>query len=396
MFNLNNIRIENSNSKSILKADFSSNYFGKDEIWFSIDNTYNNAFLPDNYNCFLVALIFPAMLLQEDIYVDGCVSKKLLFNLNNYIRGFIKIHSPDTKMIKIQAKETTDQVYPTPNHTGTGFSGGIDSLCTIYEHYEKEEFPDYKIDTLLFLNTGSHGLFSNPSTEIKFHSRYEYLSKFSPLPFIALDSNIHKFHEFIPHSHEKTVTFTNAAGILSLEHFFSKYYIASSLSYGEAIKFGQKRLNKCTEGFDSTLLPLLSTETLTFIPDGEQHTRSEKTEVISSYELTKRSLNVCVNHKIEDEKNCSYCSKCLRTLFTLDSMDKLEEYSSLFDIKVYNKHKLKYKSIQILKYNKDPFAKDNVDFAKTHNKKLPSRFTAVIILIPYALKKIVKKLLKRK
>jgi len=393
MFVLSNIRLENENNDSFLKADFLSEKFGKDEIWFSVKKEYSDYLLADNYNAFLVALIYPAMLLGEDIEIKGKVSEKLYFNIKNYVSSFIKVYTKNTREVKINVDELTTEVYKTALHIGTGFSGGIDSLCTIYDHLEKETLPNYKIDTFIFLNTGSHGLYSNTLTEHKFYSRYEYLSKFSVLPFIAINSNIHKYHEFIQNSHEKTVTFTNAAGILALEHYFAKYYVASSLSYGESIEFGIKRIGRCTEAFDSILLPLLSTESITIIPDGQQYTRTEKTKNIVDYELTKKSLNVCVNHNIENEKNCSYCSKCLRTLFTLDSLEKLEDYSNIFDLKVYKKYAFKYKCQQRLEYKKNPFAKENIDFAKLHNKHVPGLIISFVAISPTLLINLIKKIL---
>lgn len=390
MFNLSNIRLEEIEDKIYVKADFKSKYFGSDEIWFAADKKFGKNFSIDNYNSFLVALLYPAMLLNEDINIEGNVSSALLFNINNYVKNFIRLYSHTENDIKICASGTTEEVYKKAKHVGTGFSGGVDSLCTIYDRYETEEVQDHKIDTLCFFNTGSHGVYSNPDTENKFYGRFEYLKQFSPLPFYSLNSNIHKFHEFIPDSHQKTVTFTNVAGILILDHYFSKYYLASSFSYGESLEFGIKRLNVCTESFESVLLPLLSTETVRIIPDGQQYTRAEKTARIVEYDLARKSLNVCVSSDV-GVSNCSCCLKCLRTLYTLENIGKLENFSSMFDLQVYRKNSFKYKCKQRVLYNRNPFAKENIDLARKNKKHVPSMFVSVIVCMPRIVQKLMGK-----
>ena len=388
---LENLRLENKENTVKLVADVDSTYFGKQTIWAEIDKKYAPILTTENYNAFLVALLYPAMYVGEDIHVKGAVSVKLLYNIQRYLMAFIKTYTPTCKTIQVTAEQTITHLTGKERHIGTGYSAGVDSLCTIYDHLEKETNPAYKLDTLLFLNTGSHGEFSKPTTESKFHARFEYLQKTAPLPFIALNTNIHQFHEIFPGSHQKTVTFTNVAGVLVLEKYFSKYYLASSMSYKEQFLFGRYRLDKATEAFEPIILPLLSTETLEFIADGQQYTRSQKTAHIADYYLTKRALNVCVNSHEQTAKNCSYCGKCMRTLMTLDSLGKLDEFSDIFDIPVYHKHSFQYKSQQRVLYRVSPFAKDNIDLARKNKKYVPSFLLACIVSMPYMVQKVFKK-----
>ena len=388
---LSNLHKEKIKEEIKLVADIESEKFGRDIIWFSVPKEYGE-FLTENYNAILVALLYPAMCAGEDIYIKGKVSEKLLFNIQNYLISFIKVYTKTAKDIKIIVDETITSVDNKQNHIGTGYSAGVDSLCTIYDRLVLEKRENYKLDTLLFLNTGSHGAYQDKNTENKFVARYKYLKQTAPLPFIALNTNIHKFHTG---PHELTVTFTNVSGILSLERYFSKYYVSSSMSYNQFILYAKKGLNYCTERFESFLLPLLSTETLSFIPDGYQYTRSQKIENILNYELTKKSLNVCVNSNETGHKNCSICPKCLRTLMTLESLDILNDFKDVFDLDIYKKHSFKYKAKQVLLYGKEPFAKDNVDLARKKGKKLPNYFIAVLINIPDFIKTSIICLLKK-
>ena len=180
---------------------------------------------------------------------------------------------------------------------------------------------------------------------------------------------------------------------MTLEKYFSKYYVASSLSYRESILFGRDRLNVCTEAFDSIILPLLSTEHLTFIADGQQYTRSQKTARIADYDLAQKALNVCVNARETTAKNCSYCPKCLRTLMTLESLGKLDNFSSAFDLKTYRKHRFGYACKQRVRYSFDPFAKDNVDLARKNGKYIAPFPVAVVFSLPAIFKHIYKKII---
>lgn len=384
MIVLSNIRTEKRNGQRLLVCDIEHNVCQWQErtMWFSVPEQCGDMLADGAYDSFLVALLFPAMVLGEDVTVAGDVSKRLLFSIQNYVKPFIKMYCQQSRDINVWARNMTERRNESAVHIGTGYSGGVDSLCTIYEHSEVEKTKGYSIDTLIFLNTGSHGQWSNPGTWSKFHARFDYLKKYAMLPFVPCDSNIHAFHEFLPNSHQKTVSFTNAAGILALGNYFRRYYVASSLSYAESVMFGMRRLNICTEAFDSILLPLLSTETVELIADGQQYTRSQKTERIAGWSLAQKSLNVCVNQRAEGARNCSCCSKCLRTLMALDSMDRLQEFSGVFDLDIYRRHRFSYRCRQRVLYRKDGFAKDNVDFARANGKRLPPYPLALLVSAP--------------
>ena len=388
---LENLRIEPKETTVKLVADVNSSYFGPQTIWAEIDKQYAQALTVENYNGFLVGLLYPAMYVGEDIHIKGSVSARLLYNINHYLMAFIRTYSARCKTIQVTADKTITDLPKKAHHIGTGYSAGVDSLCTIYDHLEKETYPQYKLDTLLFLNTGSHGEFSKSTTEPKFHTRFEYLKQTAPLPFIALNTNIHQFHEIFPNSHQKTVTFTNVAGILTLETYFSKYYIASAENYQEMIDYGKQYIDFDPAPFEPILLPLFSTETLEFIADGQQYTRSQKVQRIADYSLARQALNVCVNGREQTAKNCSYCGKCMRTLMTLDSLDKLKDFSDVFDMAVYHKHNFKYKCKQRLLYYTNPFANDNINLAKQHKKYVPSMPMAVVVCMPAILKRMFKK-----
>ena len=79
------------------------------------------------------------------------------------------------KPIKVTAAATDDGGCPAPRAVGTGFSGGIDSFATIYEHHEKPAPEGFKLTHLFFFNVGAHGIPKAPGDlekiERQFHAR---------------------------------------------------------------------------------------------------------------------------------------------------------------------------------------------------------------------------------
>lgn len=381
---ISNLTTTLDNSGVRLSVSIESEHLGSRELWFSAPEKYEHGLCKNRLDGFLVGMIFPAMQCGENIHLEGCVSKKLLFNLNNYAIPLLMTFSSSAKRIRITADETTTEQLNCTG-IGTGFSGGVDSFCTVYDRYELEKDPDYKINSFLFLNVGSHGLGNTEEEQLfartKFWNRHSYLSAFPNelgLDFIPLDSNLHSFH---PWGHQLTHTLTAVSGVLIMQNIYNKYYFASTgFSYLELLKFYEAYLNRDVAIFDPTLLPLLSTESLALIPDGTQYSRIEKILHIIDYEPVRRYLNVCVGVQ-ESPENCSVCAKCSRTLMTLKSIGKLDEFSYVFNIKKYKESaELRYVCQQVLLQHKDPFARAGINLAKEYGIKLPSFLFCYVLI----------------
>lgn len=383
MIKIYNLKKEIQNNDTILSAKIDSELNIPGRLWFSVPNNYGEYLVNEQYDAFLVGILFIAIKNNEEIFIDGSISEKLFFNINNYVIPLINSYIETNNNIKVQITKSNSKKLMESYGVGTGFSGGIDSFSTIFERYEKEEIKNNKINTLVMLNVGSHGNKNSEAVEKKFKERFNYLKSFPDeieVPFIPVNSNLSDFYD----QHQQTHTLTLVSGILSIQKGLNKYYVSSAgLDYGNYFKFSDSYQTIDIGAYsDPVLLPLLSTETLNFISDGHQYTRAEKTAILSDYEPTKNFLNVCVSGD-DTYENCSECSKCSRTLMTLDSLNKLEDYDNIFDIEKYkSKISKKYEARQVLTQDKDFFAKDNVQLAEKHGKKLPSKVGALVILLP--------------
>ena len=332
---------EVNGEKATLRAKVS--FDGReDECFYSTPGEYAAMADLDSSNCFLVGMLYPAMRYGEDIEVEGTVSAKLLYNLNEYLIPLMAMCDSRLKRIKVSAASVDDAPCAGAKAVGTGFSGGIDSFATIYEHLERPAPEGFKITHLFFFNVGAHGIPKKPgdmeAIERQFHARYEKLRPFPEevhLPFVQVDSNIHKFH---PWGHLETATFATVSAVMFLQRGIRRYYLASSgHTYRQLWKFlGDGGRPDAIERINMMLLPWLSTEGLDVIDDGNLYDRSAKTALVAEYAPAAKYLNVCYGHDTLDT-NCSVCPKCARTLLTLEILGKLDAFSSVFDIPKYRR-----------------------------------------------------------
>ena len=241
----------------------------------------------DVYDAFLLVPLYLGMYHKDDIHIHGCVSKLLYRNVMNYLQRILCDFSDDLSRINVTVDgfKTADG---NPNIIGTGISCGVDSLTTIYDHYVKEDDPDYRINGLFFYNCGSHGKYGEKSEQL-FFERYT-LNKAAAdelgLPVYLINSNLHAFVYTV--GHDQNIGFmARYSCILSLQKGVKMYYLSSGLSYNEILKFGYSvEHNLDFAGFsESYSIPLIRTEQLELIVDGCQYSRSQKTERISNWDI---------------------------------------------------------------------------------------------------------------
>lgn len=381
---ISNLRIERKGVFSYLTVDVECSFSKEKVLWFSVLTDYEDTLTADAYDAFLVAALYPAMYYNESIEIEGNVSQKLYKNITNYVQAVILDFAPSFHRVPISVKGYAKAEKRNSLMIGTGFSGGIDSFSTIIDKFEDENDSDWQITTLFFFNVGQNGNIDNEHTKERAENRYNLVRDFAKsknLPYIMMDSNLFNF--YMPQWEYDAGVLCRIASILVFEKSLSKYYISSAYTYAEMIECGSER-HTLAQFADPYIMPLLSPESLDIILDGAQYKRSEKTAMVAMYIPSYKYLNICVNssdnHVVAE--NCSMCSKCLRTLMALESLGCLEKYSQVFNLELYKKHSFKYKCQQRLLYNRDVFAKDNIDLAIKQKKAMPSYLTAWLYLFP--------------
>ena len=370
------------------------NPFTEKTIWFSVKNENADFFNTEVYDPFLLVPYYIAMGYGQDLKICGKVSKKLYYNMVNYIQRIFLDHSDALSPINLEV-EGFGEVKQDGALVGAGFSCGVDSLSTVYDHFVKETVPGYKINVLFIFNCGGNGYFDSTDTCALFQTRYKRNKLASDelgLPLYQVESNLHAFTGVI--NIYKLTYLSNWSCVMSLQRKVQKYYVASSRSYEEVIAWHSIYHDKDIDDFCGMyLVPRIQTDDLELIYDGGQFKRTEKITNIADWNIARKHLNVCLTEK-DTLGNCTLCEKCLRTCFTLDVIGKLNEFAGVFDLKIYEKVRFKNICSMLYRYKKNANAKDNIDLARANHVKLPPVWFAYIYMLPSILGAGLKKVLK--
>lgn len=375
------LRAEESSTRVV--ADVASTRNGNAALWWRVPAEASAFIAGDRLDAALLALLVPAMAAGEDLVLAGNVSSRLMFFVRNYTIPLLQDFWSKLKPIRITAEHESDFDYRGAG-VGTGFSAGVDSYCTLVDRYLNESSPANKINTLLFINAGSHGKWDqNGGPDFapeKFKTRYANLSRIATefgLPLFAIDTNLHYFNRW---GNQYTHPLVAASVVLLLQRHFSRYYYSSAgLDFGGMMKYQNfYRAEDLGAWCDPILLPQISTESVELISDGCAYSRVEKLQRIAEFWSTHRNLNVCTAH-IEGWENCSQCEKCMRTMFALDVLGHRDRFKGAFDWHSFDRRKRNFLDNQALKraLRSDPFAIETVDLAHTTGYPLPRLLSAV-------------------
>lgn len=397
MIKLSNLRLEQDvafkygKPQARIVCDIEADFTDVKQLWFSVDNEYGGWLTDDVYDAFLVAMLYPAMYYGEDVEVCGNVTKRLYHNIVHYAEGVVLAYDTTFHTVKINVQGFSNARKADMLRVGTGFSGGIDSFSTLEDNFFNTDDPDYKIDTLFFFHVGQYGNVKKPVTWQRANNRFSITRDFAKeINVDALMMNTNLFDIYLPHWEYDAGVICRISSVLVFQKTLKRYYISNAVTYSDYAKndYTKSSGGTLSEMSDPIIMPLLSPDGLDMVWDGAQHTRTEKTANIVNNPLAQKHLNVCVNSSDGhiDATNCSVCPKCLRTLMALESAGALQKFSGVFDLRQWKKHSFRYKCEQVLKYKKDVFAQDNVDFAKKNGKRLPGKLTATFVVCCIKLK----------
>ncbi len=301
------------------------------DLWFEVEKEYKDYLCAENSDAFLVAILSYLIKHELDVEVKGAISSQLYYQLTTYL---IPLLSNNLHKRNIQIKTEVNNVEFHPKAVGTGISCGVDSFYTFLKHRNQLD-NQYNITHLTFFNAGSHGDNGGKEARELFHKRLEYVSGFCKeqnLKLVTVDSNM---NEFIKMSHFATHSFRTLGCVLALQKLFKIYYFSSGANFNDTAITAES-----TADYDILNVQCLSNQNTTVYSSGIEATRMEKVEFIAHHNETYNWLNVCVRH--EKATNCSNCEKCIRTMLALDAINELDHYANVFDLKHYQKNKVKF------------------------------------------------------
>lgn len=287
----------------------------------------------------LVAMLYPAMRMGMDLHVDAPVSPRLLDALTRDLQPFLSVYDPRLRPIAVTASDTRVDASP-GTLTATGFSAGIDSFATLARYRFGDVHPSLRLTALAVFDVGAFGRRSEPFFS-KAVSRAETFAAAHGMRAIGVATNLDAVYRASPVGRpgfERTNTLRNAAAALSLQKGVGRYCISSTFAPAEI----GVRPSYNSAYLDPILLPLISTELLTFVSSCCGLTRVEKTRLVASLGEARPLLDVCTRARERADDwphNCSRCSKCIRTMFTLEHVGRLEDFAAVFDLGMFRKHR---------------------------------------------------------
>ncbi len=372
--------INNESSISCHIKDEAQNF--DDYIYYSVPKEYEDYLTDEVADAFLVGVLLPAVLYNEDICVDNAISEKLYYNITHSILFTLSFIYGNK--IRLHIRELVRPKFDN-NAVGCGCSLGVDSFAAILQHISSECPQSYKITHLTYFNVGAMGYVDLKKAEESYKKDLEMVKSFAKevnLPVVCLSSNfsiLYKDFDF-----DASGDIRNFSAVLSLQKLFKKYLYGSSFTIKD-FKFDISQ----TGFYESLLAPMLSTENTELCIANPEMNRIDKTKFIADNKYVQKYLYVCWKElianrwpnseiaKIKDiHLNCSRCDKCKRTMLALDLLGKLELYSSIFDLSYWNKTKNRYIAKVIAQKEKNAFYADlfslmkEVGYTSSHDVKM--------------------------
>lgn len=357
-------RIEEENTV-IIRARFDLEE-STDYLWFSVSKEHQDYLSYERGDAFLVGILLLAMEKGQDIQLKFPVSERLYYTLTTYLIKALSLAISSLKEISIIHDGLESTPIENTSAVGTGFSGGVDSFCTAYEHLYESCPEAFRLTHFTFHNVGSHGDFGGTESRKLFKERLQLVKPFADekgIEIIAVDSNL---SEVLAMDYIPTHTIRNAVVILLLQKLFRYYYYSSGFEFTEFAISPELP----SASYDILSLNMLSTESLSFFSAGSSYNRLEKTKMITNYEPTYRYLNVCTSGS---STNCSACSKCLRTMLTFEVLGKLHHYDQVFDLHKYNKLRPRYIAKVLGTHKHDRFLEEIYREMKKNSFPIPTR-----------------------
>lgn len=275
---------------------------------------------------FLIGFLFPAMLLGEDIQIEGEVDPELLATIRRNVVPLVRRWCPYLSDVAIRCDEASPSTIRQNNGGSVlAFSGGLDACYTAVKHLDK-------IDSLVVswgFDVRSHQKDLWERTLPVIQSVADLLEK----PLCVVHTNIREVSHYQalrtrrgkinPHYFTLGRSGPNGPFLASigrcLAPFASRYWIGASNTYDMLYPFGTHPL----------LDPMWSTPEQEVLHDGCEAGRSEKFAFLLEHRPSLLGkLRVCWLPG-PGELNCSRCEKCLRSMAEL-RLNHAEEQATAF------------------------------------------------------------------
>ncbi len=271
----------------------------RDRLWYSVPEA--SAHRPrGDANPFAIACLFLAMAEDADLRIHGVVSPSLLRNLEELSRVWHRWKPDRYRPVGLHADREQEREASTPRPRFlAAFSGGVDSLFTLYRHVTGQCGRQRRPVTAALM---VHG-FDIPLGEARAWDSAQAAARETcedlGVTFLTIRTNWRALG----------IDWEDGFGaaLASCLTFFAGEFQGALVGGDEAYDF------LSPWGTTPLTVPMHSSGQFQIENDGSGFTRVEKVALVAGYPAGCRNLRVCWEGPRKD-RNCCRCEKCIRTI----------------------------------------------------------------------------------
>ena len=288
---------------------------GREEvIWYGVNSEQEKYLIRDRSDPFVMLLLPTAMRGSLTMTSEDPMSERLHYQLQDLLMPALCSKGDRYHYVNIFTPLTNEPV-SSEGAVVTGFSGGVDSLYTIFTHGKDSLLP------VTHLTVFNSGVYEGRNYRRNFQRFSENCRRFADelgLKTIFVDSNV---YEALPEEYISVVSYRLLSFALAIQPLASVYLLSSGYQ-AELFHISSER----AAYNDLLTVSCAGTESLRIYLPGAETTRIGKLEAISSWDPSFRWLSSCI-WTDSGKKNCGHCKKCMWDLAALYAMGRLENYS---------------------------------------------------------------------
>ena len=306
----------------------------KEEVYIRLPIS-EKEYLTNMYDPYVVFNIFKMMSIGGDCYIRGKVSKSLLDNLEMFVNCW-KIWLPNKcKDIRIIADEEIDEPVKLNNDAIMCFSGGLDSVTTLYRHHKGLSGRNNRNIKKLLAITGARDLSSRRGYSDKSYQEF-YNKKMNRMESISSDLGFNVVHVL--------TNLTDTDTIFEWGDEFIALFVSIMMLYQD----NYNNLIMASDEFvgqDSIVVPhgsnpisnnFLQSNKFKLITDGQFMTRLDKLETIKDWDFALKNMLACDECYTETNKLCGKCYKCLVTKLNYKALNYNIDFNEIYDDPSFN------------------------------------------------------------
>jgi hypothetical protein len=248
----------------------------------------------------VAALLVPAMATGETLILEAPVSLGLRQNTAR-LQDIYHAWRPDLARVDIVAPDGAPPA--TGRDTGLFFGCGVDSFFSLLKDSSRDGGSPSIAHLVLAdgfdIRPGNPGLFEKVARSA------QHVARAAEKHLVVVGTNLRTFTDRLVGWDIYHGAALASLG-LTLGGLLRRCLIPSTHAYAELVPWGSHPL----------LDPLWSTETVDFVHDGCEASRTDKIRRLASWALALRHLRVCWLDWTDDY-NCGRCEKCIRTMIAL-------------------------------------------------------------------------------